>query len=110
MTTTLHSLAERVEALTGADRSLDWEIHLRDGLDGVGMYGDHPAYTASLDAAVTLVPEGCTWWLDTTEGKNEALVCWSGPVRKEDYRYAATPALALCAASLKARATQEPTP
>jgi hypothetical protein len=52
-----------------------------------------PFYTASLDAAVTLVPDGCGWMVM----KNVAKVGrW--PKR------GATPALALCAAALRARA------
>lgn len=54
----LEELAARVEALQGPNRAADWQVHLRDGLDGVGMYGDHPHYTASIDAAMSLVPEG----------------------------------------------------
>lgn len=54
----LIALAERVEAATGPDRNLDMMIHGRDGPDGIGAYGDHPAYTASLDAAMTLIPSG----------------------------------------------------
>lgn len=51
------NLIERVERLMGPDRAVDWEIHCRKGMDGVGMYGDHPPYTGSMDAAMTLLPE-----------------------------------------------------
>jgi hypothetical protein len=50
-------LAERCEKATGPDRALDWEIHCCNGLEGVGAYGPHPTYTASLDAALTLVDD-----------------------------------------------------
>lgn len=69
------------------------------------------AYTASLDAAMSLVPEGHDWSLHVDNG--EALAgcepasddgCWCAD------RHAATPALALCAAALRARATLSPPP
>lgn len=64
-----------------------------------------PAYTTSLDAAVTLVPEGKDW----QAGKigNE---CAAGIYPAAHHPFAthkakaATPALALCAAALRARA------
>lgn len=54
-------LINRLERADGPDRELDWAIHIRNGLLGVGMYGDHPHYTASIDAALMLVPEGWKW-------------------------------------------------
>ena len=59
--TDLKALVERIEGASEGSWALDWAIHLRDGLDGKGMYGSHPYYTASLDAAMQLVPEGCGW-------------------------------------------------
>lgn len=59
----LSALIERLEKLTGPDRGLDYEIHCRDGLEGVGMYGAHPAYTASLDIAMQLIPGDLNWLL-----------------------------------------------
>jgi len=58
---TLLALASRVEVATGADSGLDSEIHhaILNGV-GVGSYGAQPAYTASLDAAMSLyitIPE-----------------------------------------------------
>lgn len=50
-------LIERLKKATGPDRQLDWEIHCRDGVEDVGMYGAHPAYTASVDAALGIMPE-----------------------------------------------------
>ncbi len=69
-----------------------------------------PRYTTSLDAAVTLVPEGFYWSLDYDccarvfgpEDKSGNV-----PVGYSDEADAATPALALCAAALKARAAME---
>lgn len=58
----------------------------------------YPAYTASLDAAMSLVPEGWEWRVAST-GEAE---CWCGDGSDINLR-AATPALALCAAALRAR-------
>ena len=68
----LRALAERVMALTGADREVDAMIAVALGIGGNviatpegwcvgGPSGQpflSPAYTASIDAAMTLVPEG----------------------------------------------------
>jgi hypothetical protein len=117
--TTLLALADRCEQAAGPDRELD--VAIARALDWKPLYRDDyskwwppaavedsrarkrsilhhptqplPAFTASLDAAVTLVPEGYGWMVM----KNVAKVGrW--PKR------AATPALALCAAALRARA------
>lgn len=128
----LLALAERCEAATGPDRNLDeaiarsvnwcppkvnaasWEAH-RDAkpnywfTDSFGM----PAYTASLDAAMTLVANENTWSVTTCghEGLPRACVTLCA----EDYAVdhvadAVTPALALTAACLRARADMEATP
>jgi hypothetical protein len=73
-----------------------------------------PAYTASIDAAIALVPEGHTWSVGdwSAADKGVAATCWPPndlcPVGFEGISRAATPALALCAAALRARAQQEP--
>lgn len=100
----LVELAERIEKATGPDRELDREI--ANGVIGWPMFAIpvNPIwrYTASLDAAMTLVPEG--WFLngvyENGEGRTYATL------RKCNLAaaVAATPALALCAAALKARA------
>jgi hypothetical protein len=51
------TLIDLLEVLAAPDRSVDWELHLLDGLWGVGMYGSHPAYTESIDAALKLAPD-----------------------------------------------------
>lgn len=62
------------------------------------------SFTASLDAAMTLVPPPAKWSI-TSSGEDESWQAWvwleggSGPER----RTAATPALALTAAALRAR-------
>lgn len=137
----LLSLADRCEAATGPDRGLDAVIAVAVGgyftippkweggplsygyvnADGEevhpGQGGDQlvKPYTASLDAAMTLVPQTEQEATDIQrllrDGKWSAFAkvsCiddrgWS----YGDKAYAATPALALCAAALRARAAME---
>jgi len=124
----LRALAERCERAQGPDRELDAEIAEARGAVPAGafrMYGfpekavwgldayntwKAPAYTASLDDALTLVPEG--WhvglWVDpdgtarVRMGNGERVIYAGSPQAN-----CATPALALCAASLRARAGNE---
>lgn len=64
-----------------------------------------PAYTASLDAAMTLVPEGCGWSLVQATYEKSYGCIESGDDRTPDLEARAdTPALALCAAALRALA------
>lgn len=103
---TLMGLAERCEQAAGPDRELDRESCLaaRNGrwISPTAV----PAYTASLDAAMSLVPEGWRWCVDVSaRGDHTAFVenragNWATP-----YCLAATPALALTAASLRAIAS-----
>lgn len=126
MSADLIELAERCEAATGADTKLEREIaealgwrHVRNkgpesewfpyvwvAPDGKCDADEtYPDYTASIDAALTLVPEGWNWQV----GKGNH--CWSAvyqgapPSMRVD-PIAATPALAICAAALRARAAQ----
>lgn len=57
-----------------------------------------PCFTRSLDAAITLVPEGVIWDVTST-GQ-----AWVMDDNEQEISKAKTPALALCAAALKARA------
>jgi len=130
---TLLALAERCEQAAGPDRELDVAIALACGIvtsrEGDCFYGhkyysvmvldydyddteyrapELPSYTASLDAAITLVPEGWGWAVSTTLA---GLPCAYGhppgnglAVSWIDDTPAATPALAMCAFALRARA------
>jgi len=112
----LADLLYRVLEGSGPDRELDAEIAVLiggwerrwfggDGHPSPGFYwrkgdyswtkdGDTPPYsTASLDAAVTLVPEECGWMVMSSAAK---VGVWPS--------HGATPALALCAAALRAGA------
>jgi hypothetical protein len=124
----LLALAERCEKAEGPDRELDAAIAPLTGLtvvdeghpigrmcyDDIGAAHLMPRYTASLDAAMTLVPESWGWMVSQPNAKalSSGLLKERTPVMGEvqygcDQRYAvaaATPALALCAAALRARA------
>jgi hypothetical protein len=136
----LLALADRCEAATGPDRLLDanilWAINPAAFDADAGGDGEHlkPSYcyarggwtlnkadrfylasvpvpylTASIDAAMTLVPEGWTW---TTCSFGYARV-WIDRLELNPPQHAGhadTPALALCAAALRARAPDAPTP
>lgn len=132
--TTLHDLAARVEGLSGPDRGIDAEIELAIGnwpaehyeawcrYQECGECVNPPIlqpinprwFTTSIDAAMTLVPEG--WLLAGMFQRNCKLPNWiwkaelwspdadrnvSGIARNAD-----CPAIALTACALKARATQ----
>lgn len=122
----LRALADRVEALTEPDRQIDCKIENALGLavfdrDPRIIYGDADysrrepkPFTASLDAAMTLVPEG---WdhMEVYSPDHQTLVWtayflpngnlanrWTGHGSGQTY------ALAICAAALRALASQEP--
>lgn len=124
--TDLNSLADRLEKATGPDRELDGDIAAAFGqLHGPGggfcndENGDYWSteqlanpFTASLDAAMTLIPEQSRnspgeWWSVERSAKQSAHpphVMASAWVYGAPRVYAATPALALAAAALRARA------
>lgn len=105
------TLIERLEALTSPVRAVDSEIskavrgyafdtELRE------LYGPH--YTASIDAAMTLVPEGLPWSLNYPANDDGSRSCHGIPTKPTAdvcgiLGHAATPAIALCLAALKAR-------
>ena len=112
---TLLALEKRCEQAVGPDRKLDARIYIwiTGGSAADADYAatdpdvtcNPPRYTASLDAAVTLVPDGHEWLRKneicmTVYREPDDLKEWA---RHIDAR-AATPALALCAAALRARA------
>lgn len=117
-------LIARIESADGPSRELDAEIARSIGWGCVvrdpeaqGKYvcwrkhyrsGEWimlPRYTASIDAALTLVPDGALWSAETwdTNGIYPKHVRASVWVQGAPRCYAATPALALAAAALKAR-------
>jgi hypothetical protein len=108
----LRALAERVEGAEGADRYLDADVFAalhpdmrRCPRDPRAFISDDeewlktpPFYTASLDAAASLVPAGWAWCVHDV---GIASLMRAPTVVKAQ---AATPALALTAAALRARA------
>lgn len=106
----LIALAERVEALAetagGVGFSVNAEIHRLCGDYDCGD-DEMPDYTGSLDAAMTLVPEGWVFGLIVHDDPEDAT---AGMQRSNPYAdshaTAATPALALTAAALFARAKE----
>lgn len=123
----LLALAGRVEGLSGPDRALDAEIawltrwrwdgwededvriedrsleyvieRVENGFNSI--WRNVPRYTASLDAAMSLVPKGSPW-------KVQDHPDWSvSAVVDVEEGYATTAALALCAAALRAITSQE---
>jgi hypothetical protein len=72
-----------------------------DSLHGTEIHRDPPHFTASIDAALTLVPEGREAVVYTAGGAD----VWhaTAGMHMHDMTYAATPAVALCIAALKAQ-------
>jgi hypothetical protein len=119
---TLRDLIARAEASAGPDREIDAEIaqvlgwggvHMSPldtsicaGRPGNGRAWEHvPAYTASLDAALTLVPAGFWWETCAPYGDpaKQARASMFNASRQAGSARANTSPLALCAAALRAR-------
>ena len=100
-------LIERLEGAGAGSRELDRDVwQATGGWDGVDA---PPSFTTSLDAALALAdlvyPDG---WLDLTISNRTARAsqCFEGNRAYHGPRHA-SPAIAVCIAILKARATQE---
>ena len=128
--TALQELIARLEKATEGSRELDAEIAVVSGefLHGkvsktrpwlvtqAGINREPPRYSASIDAALTLVPEDFQWlvrdderggFCNVTSPDFVAIEGSNGQdesIGKRFPTYAATPALALCIAALRARA------
>lgn len=111
----LVELAERCEAATGPDRELDYLIAKAIGgyRFGDALHGAMSRFTESLDAAMSLVPEGLCWRLGVNGNPKAKLLGGSAAaILGDDFGTdiskagAATPALALCAAALRASGGQ----
>ncbi len=86
----MHELIVRLEAATGRDPALNQDI--QRAINGGRRALAVPDYTGSVDAALTLVPEGCGWL-----AMGNAAKVGRCPA------HGATPAIALCIAALRAR-------
>jgi hypothetical protein len=117
----LIALAERVEKAIGPDRELDAETHTATGQVARLVSGDLPPvcthdyeqqvgywvkrYTSSLDAAMSLVPEGMRWKCGFTKHVPHVAEVWLGDGRGYvDGNSDHSRPLALTAASLRALA------
>lgn len=121
--TDLDDLIARLEAATEGSDELDREIATACGIawspDEDGNFGGYNIlprrckFSRSLDAALTLVPEGWEWFIGGatfkhTDGSGEAQLFGHESEERKDEAYlivAKAPALALCIAALKARRT-----
>lgn len=107
---TTMKLADKIEQAEGPSFALEQEIFRFMNPQATDQ-SVPPNYTASLDAAMTLVPEGCGFLLTAThmehwasivvEGKLMDGTLTTGPSLASSR--AATPALALVAAALRAK-------
>ncbi|WP_324807256.1 hypothetical protein SH584_11585 [Sphingomonas sp. LY29] len=99
----LLSLARRCEEAAGPEYALERDIH---AALGPAQRAIPLNYSASIDAAMMLVPEGCDWALEIW-GRPRGIYTSNKPsawVEGAERAFAATPALAFCAAALRARA------
>jgi len=113
---TLHELATRAEQAEGANYALDVEIS--DAIWRMKWGKRRPKdikvqpYTASLDAAMMLVPEGWVIW-QMGEYRDISPLIWHATLWQRDADnpgpccYGTTPALALTAAALRAMAKED---
>ncbi len=110
----MNDLIERIEAASAESAERDeLGIAINEALDIASYITDDGDPTQSIDAALTLVPKDS--WIEI-KGPRKYLniptpvpAAWSAEVSRWDHEgqgvgWAATPALALCAAALKARA------
>jgi len=124
------TLITRLEALTGPSREVDAEIAKAIGWrdfisDKVPAYYwideenrprlEVPYFTGSLDAALTLVPEGCVWALNFASMATimkvgtkkfdiiDGVIVGQWPENQREGEFPVSVAIALCIAALKAR-------
>ena len=121
--TDLAQLLARIEAATGPDREVDaamWltfvEKHMLGQKIDLDMIGRWPAYTASIDAIVALIERALPGWCPSV-GQNVHHKDWLGYLHRVDEpngdietvygRHPTVPALALCAAFVRAMMAQQ---
>lgn len=101
---TREELIEALEKATGPCIMLEQEISIwRYAQEGLPAPPIPRPYTASLDAALSLVPEGWEWIVFGAGGADVWHVGNDAVLHRIDETYAATPAIALCIAALRAR-------
>ena len=100
---TLDDLIAKLEAATDGSRTLDTLIERVIVAPGQSFSLTTPPYTSSLDAALTLVPEGLDEEIKRARHRKGWHVALWKPSRIGQIGDAPIPALALCIAALKAR-------
>lgn len=94
----------KIRALTKGSTYRDWCWVNRETGKWVTTSRQGYEYTASIDAALTLVPDDLAWHISGGERRGGYVSIESGDDRVPEFKgLAATPALALAAAALKAR-------
>lgn len=104
----LIDLAERCAKATEGSREIDaliWCVIEPSHTHRKASPHQAPDYTGSIDDAVMLVPEGWTWSADASVPGWQPQFKLFNFENKSVTGQAATPALALCAAALRARAS-----
>ena len=108
-------LSDRVMALEGPDREIFLAAYAACYPNGGTPWASDASHQARfellvakeawLDAAMSLVPEGLRWCVDTCDGVPRSFVEPPHPYEGQPYwgNHVTTPAIALCAAALKAR-------
>lgn len=121
----MEGLIKRIEGAADGSRELDSdiliafyagrrEVKMKPGSDTAhiinrGDICEHrttirvPNYSTSLDDALSLVPEGCSWFAEMNNGNGHAGIHWPKCDPASKFGHAATAPLALCIAALKAR-------
>lgn len=106
----ISTVIERLRALTGPDRKVDGDIacaigllHPRDFTTPTSSIPSAPTYTASLDAARTLLPPNSGYGTWRVIGKPPNAAIQSPDGEWSDYQSGQTEAIAFCIAALKAR-------
>ena len=102
--TDLLDLADRCEKAAGPDRQIDVDILFEVVWEGQGHEPPQTPFTASIDAALTLVPEGWSKRQYGTDGFSDSPCYATLTYDALRFARAKTEPLAICAAALRARA------
>jgi hypothetical protein len=107
----LTELIAKLEAAVAADRNLDREIYTIIFPHGEPYPHEPARFTSSLDAALTLIPEGLYWLVGAGKVEPDEPLYGAQILRTAadviaDGQHDATAALALAIAALKARRLQ----